>query len=345
MADKQFITEVISDRPGGSTLGTLAVFRQRGVRCKTERPDVPITPQYLCKLRLSERDREILRYLNEIGYATSGQLTQLFFANAAYPMKLASKRLVLLWQWSVLDRTPSNGLEVFGVQTQLVYSPGPAGILLLSADDPEGKKRKRRGTVLLRHNALLGETVVGIVQTVRTQGWGCTFYGEQGTYTKFQHDGKWVKMRPDGLLYIRHPEGAAELSMFLEMDTSGRELETYTAKVLQYEMYLQSRSWASSHSTFPGVAVIVWASDPAGLTPEAQARRIKLAEARLQRVVAWVKARRRNLGIRWLFARLDQAQADDWRLLTEKGEVRQVHLLSSFLNRHGQERAQSGGKV
>ncbi len=343
MADtgQSFITEVVSDRPGGSTLGTLAEFRAHGVRCRTSRPKVTVNPQYVRRLALNQRDREIVNYLSEVGFGTSTQLERLFFSNLAHPHEQACRRLLSLWQWSVLDRTLSNGMEFYGISRQLVYSPGPAGLLMLSGDDPEGKKKKLREAKLLQHNVLLGEAVTGIVETARKQSWACTFYGEHGTYTKFQYDGKWIKMRPDGLLYFRHPEGAAELAMFLEMDTGSRVLETYTAKVYQYELYLRSKAWASNSSVFPAVGVIVWASDPAGVTPEAQAHRVKLAEGRLQRVISWVRARRSRAltDLRWFFARLDQAQADNWRLLTDKGEVREVHLLSAFSQR--QELAQN----
>jgi hypothetical protein len=291
---------------------------------------VSVTSQYLSQLSLNVRDKQLVRYLSEIGYATSKQLERLFFSYLSHSRVQACRRLLQLWQWHMLERTVGSGLAVYGIPTQLVYSPGPAGILMLSEEDAEGGKRyRRRGPVMLQHNVLLGEALANIDQTVDERGWTYSFYGEQGAYIQFQDESRWVKLRPDGLLFLRHPMQSIDRALLLEMDTSGRETETYTAKIYQYELYHAKRSaWQPRHVAFPYVGIIVWAADAIGLGDKAHEHRVALAEARLQRVMQWIGAKRKDTGIRWLFARLDQVAADEWRGLDEKGQLVPVHLLS-----------------
>lgn len=323
MTDKR---EVIYNKPGGIRL-SLPTPQARLLRRKTDRPDVRVTPDYLRNLPLYERDRDLVRYLGEIGYATTDQLARMFFAHTRQPLKQAQARLLQLWQWRLLDRAPGSGLEKYGIHAQLVYSPGEAGLLMLSEDDPEGHKlRKRRGTNLMYHNVLLSEALTGMADIIQDSDYDLIFYGERGVYTTFQWQERVVKMRPDGLLYI---EGAQkELPLFLELDTGMRAVDSFRAKVLQYDLYFRSNAWKTQYGMFPGVGVIVWAahSQPGWNEPA----RIDKAERRLVQTMEYIKKQHPDPTVRWMFARLDQACTGKWLVLDRQGAVHETSLFPAL---------------
>jgi hypothetical protein len=298
-------------RPDGFSLAGAAQPKSRGgLRNKTERPNVTISADYLRTLPLTERDRQIVRYLSEVGYATTAQLYHLFFHDLAHPEKEAQRRLLKLWSWHVLDRMPGTGLEKYGIWSQLVYSPGKAGLLMLDEEDPEGGKwRKRRGTALMSHNVLLSGYLVDLAATADRIGWTYSFHGERTASVEFQQDGRWLRMRPDGLLFLGSSSPCAERILFLELDTSMSEVDNCAQKIIQYERYFLSGVWKLQYRQFPTVLFILWAASPGGLGPEANEQRRRRADARLWQVGNFVTSWRRQGAkeVEFVLARWDVA--------------------------------------
>ena len=265
MADGKFITEVVLDRGVGSSSGKHRKpagngKRPHSLRCKTQRPDMDVTLEYAHSLHMRESDLDLVRHLGQLGYATTEQSSRLFFDEYARPLKAAQVRLAHLWEQHVLDREPGAGQEEYAIPQQLVYSLGKAGNLILSESDPEGsKKRKKPGKLLMLHNLLLGEMLVGMSDFESATGWKYDFFGERGAAVQFEYNERRIKMRPDGLLYLNNEEEDIETPLFIELDTSMRNIDHFRGKVIQYNSYFASNKWKARFEIFPYVAVVVWA--------------------------------------------------------------------------------------
>jgi len=149
----------------GVTIGGASTLKKQrgGLRYKKTRNEkISITPAYLQGLNLQDRDQAIVSYLGEVGFATTGQLKDLFFAEMSY--EWACKQLTCLWEQHLLNRRVGSGLPKYGIKLQLVYSLGRAGVLLLKevSSPDEKKKRAATGSVLLLHNALLSEYLASL---------------------------------------------------------------------------------------------------------------------------------------------------------------------------------------
>jgi len=321
MADGKFITEVILDRTGGfsededTQLPERRFGKRAHLRYKMQRPDLDVTSDSLRSLPLTETDRKLVQYLGEVGYATTEQVSRLYYDKHKLPLKSAQKRLSQLWEWHLLNRVPCTGLEKYGLRPQLVYSLGKAGNLMLSDADAEGpKKRKQSGTVLMLHNLLLGELLIGLMTKGRKEAWSFHFYGERGAAVQFEYNDRRIRMRPDGLLDLNNEAEDIETPLFIEMDTSMRGIDHFRGKVLQYNSYFASNKWKARFELFPYVAVVVWGKSAQGDAKNRQ----RLADVRIQRIVAKVKGQKWTQGYNWLFARLDQAKLGHFNMLTAK---------------------------
>lgn len=292
--------------------------RPGGLNHCRERPDVPITPSYVRNLPLVERDRHIVRYLGEIGYATTRQLARLFWPGRL--VGTASRRLLKLWRLWVLDRQPCHRLPDFGLRAQLVYMPGRAGVKMLR--DVDENARRPSGTLLMAHNVLLGEAVVRLTEGARRRGPGCglSFCGEGAVGTAFKWNDDWVRMRPDGLISFQI-EGR-EMPFYVEFDRDTRPVSHFAAKARVYELYRRTDHWRRRHATFPGVLVVVWTDYHAeeGESPEETAgHRRQMAADRLERIIEQLAGATRHRGLGWFCQRLDLVGQAPWRVVTADG--------------------------
>lgn len=315
--------------PGESiNLARAPASRPGGLHYCRERPDVPITPSYVRNLPLVERDRRIVRYLGQIGYATTDQLARLFWPGRL--VRTASRRLLKLWKMWVLDRQPSYQLPAFGYPAQLVYMVGRAGVKMLR--DIDENARRRDGTLLMAHNVLLGEAVVRLTEAARRlgTGHGLSFSGEPAVTTSFKWNDMWVRMRPDGL--IRFVVGGREIPFYVEFDLGTQPVSHFALKARQYELYRRTDAWRVKRAVFPGVLVILWAryqTEEGGLPEEASARRQSIVAARLDRAVEQLDDVTRHQGLRWFCQRLDLVGDAPWRVVTSSGVRRAPALFSA----------------
>lgn len=318
------LTEMPSGQPGGLNY------------CR-DRPDAAVTSSYVRNLPLMERDREIVRYLGEIGFATTDQLARLFWPGRL--VRTASRRLLKLWRMWVLDRQPCYRLPRFGYPAQLVYMTGRAGVKMLR--DVDGNARRRDGTLLMAHNVLLGEAVVRLAETARRVGAKCRlgFRGEGAVATSFKWNEYWVRMRPDGL--IRLAVKGRDVPFFVEFDRGTQPASHFAVKARQYELYRRTDAWRARYASFPGVMVVVWAGHQAekGESPEdTAARRRKIAGERLDRVIEQLDAATRHQRLRWFCQRLDLVGRAPWRVVTSEGLRRAPPLFSGDIGPRPSER-------
>jgi len=299
-----------------------------GLSFRRDRPERAITSSYVRNLPLTERDRQMLRYLGEIGYATTDQLTRLFWPGRV--LRTASRRLLRLWEMWVLDRQPFYLLPDYGFPRQLAYMLGRAGVKMLT--DVDENARQRDGTLLMAHNVLLGEAIIRLTEKARSLGPGhsLSFHGEAATCTAFQWHDKWIRMRPDGLALAEYVDGTEqkEVSFYLEFDRSTQPVRHFVGKMRQYEFYLRSHEWKKELPAFPGILVVVWTRcrpKEEESPEEVVSRRQTIAEKRLGRIVEELLSATRGTahGLRWFCQRLDLVGEAPWRVVTSQG-VRQA---------------------
>jgi hypothetical protein len=317
---------------GSFGLANPSQVRRGGLNFRRERPEVSITPSYVRGLYLNDRDRAVVRFLSEIGYATTDQLRRMFWPDNA--PQTASGRLLDLWEMWVLDRQPFYQLPDYGVAPQLVYMLGRAGVKMLQ--DLDENVTRRDGTLLMGHNVMLGEAVVRLVETARALGDGhdVSFLGEAAAYTAFKWEGQWARMRPDGLIYLE--VDGKELPFYVEFDRGTRPLDHVIGKVKQYDLYRRSKDWKRERRVFPGIMVVVWTRYSCdGLSAEAAAeRRRAKAQRRLDGVIERLQKMTRQSGLRWFCQRLDLVGKKPWRVVTADG----LKQAPAFFTRNGHKR-------
>jgi hypothetical protein len=323
MADRKFISEVILDLEDGfsaddSMLPPAAERTKHGLHYKKQRPDVAVTQDYLNSLILLKSDESLLKYLGQITYATTDQVSRMYYAMHKNRLTDARHRLTKLWEWHVLDRTPCFSIEKYGIAPQLVYSLGEVGYLSLSDAEAEGvKRRKRSGTSLIPHQIMLGELLIGLMATTRKKGWHLKIRGERATAVQFEYNERRIRMRPDGLLFVSSEEEDIDTPLFVELDTSMGDINDFQGKVIQYNSYFASNKWKARLKLFPYVAVVVL-----GSALDDAAKRNSLADARIQRISTLIKGEGLwTQNYNWLFARLDRAQLGHFYMLTAKSPV------------------------
>jgi hypothetical protein len=269
-------------------------------------------------LFLTDRDRALLRFVAEIGYATTDQLRRLFWAHTA--RQKASERLLSLWEKWVLDRQPFYQAGDYGISPQLVYMLGRAGVK--SIQDLDENITQRDGSILMPHNVLLCEAIVKLVEAARElgEGYNVNFYGEMVAQAVFRWDGSWARMRPDGLVYLE--VNGKELPFYVEFDRDTRPVSHMLAKVKQYSLYRKSHEWKKQHRVFPSILLVTWSKYEMhnGLSnEEAEERRRARAQRRLDALIDCVKDLTRNTNLRWFCQRLDCVGREPWRVVTPNG--------------------------
>ena len=90
------------------------------------------------------------------------------------------------------------------------------------------------------------------------------------------------------------------------------DINHFQGKVIQYNSYFASNKWKARLRLFPYVAVVVLGSSLDA------AKRQRLADVRIQRIIAEVEGQQWTQNYNWLFARLDQAQQGNFHMLTAK---------------------------
>lgn len=296
------------------------IIGANSINYRDERPEVSVTSSYVRSLYLTERDRAILRLLSEIGYATTGQLKRLFWQDRS--LQVVSKRLLSLWEKWVLDRQPFYRAGDYGVPRQLVYMLGRAGVRILQ--DLDQNVTQRDGTLLMPHNVLLCEALVKLVEKARQLGEGhnVNFYGEAAARTAFKWEGNWVKMRPDGLVYLE--ADGKEIPFYVEFDRNTSPISHMIGKVKQYSLYRRSDNWKMDHRVFPAILLIVWSKyEVDGLSEEEAAdRRRTRAQRRLDALIEYLQEAIKRTNLRWFCQRLDLVGLEPWRVVTRNGMKR-----------------------
>src|ERR1700677_5119365 len=150
-------------RPGGSTPSpetpspggaSRPVLTPKGtVPSEGQSPYLTAERLYGIARRMSERDRELLRFVHDSRFSSGQQLTRAFWLTRD-PMssdaRAARRALKRLSDWRVLDTLPRRVGGMRGSEA-MVYRVGRAGVRLLAAGGVRGPRVEIPGTLHLAH--------------------------------------------------------------------------------------------------------------------------------------------------------------------------------------------------
>jgi hypothetical protein len=219
--------------------------------------------QYLTAARLerlaealSDRDRDLLRFVHDNRFATGHQLVRRFWQTSdqgsagARAGRRALKRLVDLRVLSTLPR------RIGGVRTGsqgLVYAVGRAGVRLLAARGVSGARVELPGTLHLAHTLATTELTVrmaeaecaGDLEVIAVQR-------EPACWRSFPGLGGARRvLKPD--LFVRLGAGALEDRWMIELDLGSESGRTLARKAAIYLEHYQSGREQYDHGVYPRV--------------------------------------------------------------------------------------------
>jgi hypothetical protein len=236
----------------------------------TAKGSAPSQTQYLTAARLehltevlSDRDREVLRFVHDSRFATGHQLVRRFWQTSdqasagARAARRALKRLVDLRVLATLPR------RIGGVRTGsqgLVYGTGRAGVRLLAARGVTGARLEVPGTLHLAHTLATTELVVRLDEAERAGDLEVIeVQPEPACWREFAGLGGARRvLKPD--LFLRLGVGALEDRWMVEVDRGSESGRTLARKAAIYLEHYRSGREQHDHGTYPRV---LWtAPDP-----------------------------------------------------------------------------------
>jgi Replication-relaxation len=219
--------------------------------------------QYLTAARLehlagslSDRDREVLRFVHDNRFATGHQLVRRFWQTSdqasagARAGRRALKRLVDLRVLSTLPR------RIGGIRTGsqgLVYAVGHAGVRLLAVRGVSGARVELPGTLHLAHTVATTELTVRLTEAERAGDLEVIeAQPEPACWRSFSGLGGARRvLKPD--LFVRLGAGALEDRWMIEVDLGSESGRTLARKATIYrEHYLSGRE-QHDHGVYPRV--------------------------------------------------------------------------------------------
>jgi hypothetical protein len=203
---------------------------------------------------LSDRDREVLRFVHDSRFATGQQLVRRFWQTSdqasagARAARRALKRLVDLRVLTTLPR------RIGGVRTGsqgFVYGTGRAGVRLLIARGVSGTRLDVPGTLHLAHTLATTELTVRLAEAERA--------GDLEVIEVRQEPACWRSfpglggarraLKPD--LSVRLGVGALEDRWMIEVDLGSESGRTLARKAAIYREHYQSGREQHDHGVYP----------------------------------------------------------------------------------------------
>lgn len=224
--------------------------------------------------RLSERDWQVLRRIQEHRFLTTDQAQYFVFTGHASPDTAARTTR------SVLTRLERDGLlralsrqvgGLHGGSAPRIWQLAPAGARLLRPVDT-GYRVSLPTTRFLAHCLAVADVHLGVLAAAEAMGGEATVQVEQAARRHYLNSGgSRVVLRPDlhAVVGGADDDGPYEDRWFIEVDLGTESLPTLVAKCAQYETYRQSGAEQTDHGAFP---LVLWVMQG----PRAQQRRDEL---------------------------------------------------------------------
>ena len=212
----------------------------RHIRPKSPRP-----------LRLTERDKLVVKAINDFRVMRQQQVQRLLFPSK----NTAQDRLRRLWEHAYIKREwlPSVG----GIQTtSVLYLLDRRGVELLRREFGYGDTRlrwsaKKPSPLFLEHTLGLSEIRLAVELACRAHAYPLTVWRDEkavkADYDRVQLGKQWVPVLPDAHFVIEVPAG--ELHFFVEYDRGREDLKVFKKKLAAYIAYYRSPKCAARYGT------------------------------------------------------------------------------------------------
>lgn len=196
------------------------------------RPEVNVNVDYVRGLleqnRLTERDEELLRWLDELAVLSSRQIRQLFWSGTT-PSNM-SRRLRALYNYYLLDR-----VRMLSKSEGITYCLGKAGRLWLHGEQ-RGGNPPRVNLTLLAHDLAVSEVAVILVTDLRRrdssgQKFNLSWVGEQ--HTRIVKDDQTL-LEPDGRIRLNVAGNQKYQWYLLEVDMNTERANAFENKIKRY---------------------------------------------------------------------------------------------------------------
>ncbi|NOG49598.1 MAG: replication-relaxation family protein [Chloroflexi bacterium] len=204
------------------------------------------------KMRLTERDVDILKAVAEYRILRQDHIQQLFFGSKS----TAQYRLSHLYQHGFLNR---HFLPVYAGWSPTLYTLDKRGVALLKAAcgiDRVNLWDAENGHEFLSHTLAINNFRVAVTVACRQAGYTLAqWIGEASLKADYDRvtitapNGKKqsVSLIPDSYFTIETPKGRA--SFFLEMDMGTMTLGRFQNKIRAYLAYLESKAYQQRYQT------------------------------------------------------------------------------------------------
>jgi hypothetical protein len=210
-----------------------------------------IRASYTRPFRLTERDAQIVKAVNDFRVMRQDQLQRLFFPSR----NTAQVRLQLLWQHGFLKREflPVVG----GIQTSpILYLIDRRGIDLLQSKygyEPASIRWSRKGLdyQFVEHTLGLAEVRVAAELACRKHSYQLSTWLDERSlksdYDKVRLGNVWVPVLPDAYLVVRMPTG--DVHFFVEFDRGPESLALLKRKLTAYGVFYLSGKCKARYGT------------------------------------------------------------------------------------------------
>lgn len=204
------------------------------------------------KMRLTERDVDILKAVAEYRILRQDHIQQLFFGSKS----TAQYRLSHLYQHGFLNR---HFLPVYAGWSPTLYTLDKRGVALLKAACAINRVNlwdAEKGHEFLSHTLAINDFRVAVTVACRQAGYTLAqWIGEASLKADYDRveitapNGKKqsVSLIPDSYFTIETPKGRA--SFFLEMDMGTMTLGRFQNKIRAYLAYLESKAYQQRYQT------------------------------------------------------------------------------------------------
>lgn len=238
-------------------------------------------------LRLTERDRSLVRSVSDLRFVSGDQLARLHFieADQQAQARAARRALVRLVRLDVLARLPRRVGGVRAGSAGFVYHLGAVGYRLAVRCGWQPERRRRRsdipGTAFLNHSLAVAELHTLLVEADRSRRIELLeLSAEPSSWRSYGGVGaqRGQTLKPDS--YARLGLGEYEDSYFFEVDRGTEGSTTIERKLREYVAYEASGIEQEARGVFPRVLwLTVDASRAAAI--EAVVRRLPKASREL----------------------------------------------------------------
>jgi hypothetical protein len=200
-------------------------------------------------MKLTARDCELIRMVNDCRALRTDQIERLFFTSP----KTAQYRLIRLFHHEYLDRHFFTTTARPEASNQIIYTVGKRGLQVLTdvynydRSDFRRPKKAMLSWHLLEHQLALNDVRIAIMQAVSQHAFSLeTWIDEKHfrarpdyvTLKKKRGGEKAYPVFPDGYFCVTVPQGKARF--FVEVDRGGESLSKFAPQIRVYDAYVAS---------------------------------------------------------------------------------------------------------